>query len=555
MPSAPKTLAPKALATALILTLPLAANAQTAAGLAGKVSSAEEGAMEGVVVSAKREGSTITVSVVTDAQGHFAFPADRLAPGHYTLKARATGYELSAPAAADIDAGKAATADLALRKTRNLAAQMTNAEWIESMPGTDAQKNFLLNCNSCHTYERIVKSTYDADGFMQIFQRMASYYPGSTPLKPQPLAGSATREGIGHSGELRKSAEWLASVNLSAQETWSWPLKTMPRLKGRSTHVVITEYDMPNPKIEPHDVLLDNKGTVWYSDFGQMFLGSLDPATGKVTQYPIPQTKKDWPLGTLDLETDKNDDLWIGVMYQASLAKFDKANGTFQTFPIPKPWDSDGAQFGHLAINAAGVDGKVWIKNSDGGKIYRMDLANDKFEDLGAFTDPKSGKRIGSYGIHADSKNNLYLLDFAAGDIARIDAKTKELSVFYTPTPNSRPRRGRVDSQDRVWFAEYGANGVGVLDPASGQIKEWKIPTKWSAPYDVILGKDGNAWTGSMMTDRVSRIDVKTGEIVEYPMPRSTNIRRVFVDDRTTPGTLWIGNNHGASIVKVEPLD
>ena len=94
-----------------------------------------------------------------------------------------------------------------------------------------------------------------------------------------------------------------------------------------------------------------------------------------------------------------------------------------------------------------------------------------------------------------------------------------------------------------------------AFDPASGQIKEWKIPTKWSAPYDVILGKDGNAWTGSMMTDRVSRIDVKTGEIVEYPMPRSTNIRRVFVDDRTTPGTLWIGNNHGASIVKVEPLD
>jgi hypothetical protein len=40
------------------------AQAQLAAALAGKVSSQEEGAMEGVVVSAKRKGSTIMVSVI-----------------------------------------------------------------------------------------------------------------------------------------------------------------------------------------------------------------------------------------------------------------------------------------------------------------------------------------------------------------------------------------------------------------------------------------------------------------------------------------------------------
>jgi len=34
-----------------------------------------------------------------------------------------------------------------------------------------------------------------------------------------------------------------------------------------------------------------------------------------------------------------------------------------------------------------------------------------------------------------------------------------------------------------------------------------------------------------------------------------TNIRRVFVDNRTTPPTFWVGNNHGASIVRLEPLD
>ena len=133
-----------------------------------------------------------------------------------------------------------------------------------------------------------MKSTHDADEFLQVFQRMGHYYPGSTPLKPQRLAGNAATRHRQRSRKRSKTAEWLASINLSQQETWSWPLKTLPRLTGKSTHVIITEYDLPNKLIQPHDVMLDHEGNVWYSDFGQMFLGKMDPKTGKVTQYPIP---------------------------------------------------------------------------------------------------------------------------------------------------------------------------------------------------------------------------------------------------------------------------
>ena len=36
---------------------------------------------------------------------------------------------------------------------------------------------------------------------------------------------------------------------------------------------------------------------------------------------------------------------------------------------------------------------------------------------------------------------------------------------------------------------------------------------------------------------------------------REAFIRRVFVDSSTTPVTFWVGSNHGASIIKLEPLD
>src|SRR5438309_10024829 len=89
------------------------AAAQTA--LAGKVSSAEEGAMEGVLVSAKRAGSTVTITVVSDKEGRYGFPAAKLEPGRYALRIRAIGYDLDGPAAAEVAAGRTATLELRLR--------------------------------------------------------------------------------------------------------------------------------------------------------------------------------------------------------------------------------------------------------------------------------------------------------------------------------------------------------------------------------------------------------------------------------------------------------
>jgi hypothetical protein len=33
------------------------------------------------------------------------------------------------------------------------------------------------------------------------------------------------------------------------------------------------------------------------------------------------------------------------------------------------------------------------------------------------------------------------------------------------------------------------------------------------------------------------------------------NVRRVDVDKSVNPSQLWIGNNHGAALIRVEPLE
>jgi virginiamycin B lyase len=528
--------------------------AQNAAALSGGISSDREPRMEGVIVSAKRADSTITVSVVSDETGRYQFPAGRLPDGQYALSIRAAGYVIDKPVSVDLVNGKPAIADLHLSPTHDLAAQLSNAEWLASAPGADNVKRQLLNCTDCHSLQRIFMSQHTSSEFRQVFERMGGYYPGATDLEPQRLIGAHRRPPL-PAGVEQDVANYLASVNLSTSEERSFDLKTFPRPQGRATKVIMTEYALPRREIQPHDVVVDRDGMIWYSNFGEQYLSRLDPNTGKVTDFPIPVQKPGYPVGTLDLELDAYGNLFIGLMYQSGVAKFDRASQTFRIYPIPADWQKEATQQSHISVAATKVDGKAWVKNSDGSQVMRLDLDSGTYENLGTFRNPANNKPIGIYGIYADQQNDAYILEFPFGGIGKIDAKTGHLAYYPAPTDNARARRGRVDQKNRLWFAEFGANGIGLFDPVAEKITEWKLPLPWEAPYDVVADKNGEVWEVNETSDRLGRLDPATGAITEYLLPRYANLRRVFVDDRSSPVAVWVGNNLAASIIKVEPLD
>ena len=528
-----------------------AAAASQAAALTGQVTSQEEGKMEGVVVSAKKDGSTVTVSVVTDKDGHYGFPADRLEPGHYSVAIRAVGYDLDGPGTADVAAAQTTTADLKLRKTKNLVSQLTNAEWMISVPGTEDQKAMLLNCNGCHTLERVVRSTHDANEWTQVVHRMMGYAAVSQPIKPQRMNDPAR---AGTPEQYRKVAEYLATINLSSTPQWEYQLKTLPRPTGRATHVIMTEYGLPRPEIEPHDVLVDAQGMVWYSDFGELFISKFDPKTLKLTEYPVKEFKPGFPVGSLDLEPDPKDGtLWFDTMYQAAIGNLDPKTEKINYYPMPPEFNNIGVQLNFLGLHHE-VDGKVWTKNVGNQNVYRIDLATGKWERFEPVKDLPGGP-YSIYQVLSDSQNNLWMAEFNEGHIGKIDAKTTKATWWNLPTPHARARRMRMDDQDRLWFTEYRGNKLAMFDTKTEKITEWPLPTPWSGPYRVSFDKNGELWTGSETNDRVTRLDPETGQSIEYLLPKETNMRNSFVDNTTTPVTFWAGSNHGAALVKVEPLD
>jgi virginiamycin B lyase len=542
---------------ALLLGYPpsLVAQRDHAVALGGRVTSAEEGPMEGVLVSARRAGATVTTTVVTDRQGHYEFPSARLEPGEYALRIRAIGYELEDAVTVPIRAHHASGADLKLRKASEIASQLTNAEWLASMPGTPEQMASMRGCAHCHTLDLVTRSRHDANQFVSVIERMAGYPPLAFPLMPQrtpaPRIGGGAVQAERQQQARRRQAEHLASINLSAGPQWSYSLKTLPRPTGDATRVIYTEYDLPKRTRQPHDVIVDSAGMAWYASFGEQILGKLDPRTATVTEYPIPLLKPGAPTGILGMRFDRDENLWMGMQFQGGIAKFDQKTEKFQTWSLPPALNGDHVQINQVSPDRHHIDGKVWLQDAGTYTVLRLDVRSGTFEVFEPYKIP----RPNVYDVIPDSKNNGFFLVMGAEEVGKIDALTGKISIYKTPTPGSGPRRGMMDAQDRLWFGENRADRIGMFDTRTATFQEWAAPTPGAWPYDVTVDKNGEAWSGGEFNDRILRLNPKTGRFTEYLLPVQTNVRRVFVDNSTTPVTFWVGNNHGASIVKLEPLD
>ncbi|MFZ0520319.1 MAG: carboxypeptidase regulatory-like domain-containing protein [Candidatus Acidiferrales bacterium] len=552
-----------AILIAVVVSFQFSAKAQTAAkaALSGVVSSEAEGKMEGVLVSAKRVGGNISMTVVSDKQGHYSFTPDELLPGQYKLSIRAVGYDLS-QSELTVEVGEQpATADLTLNKSRNLAAQLSSAEWLASLPGTPAQKDELFKCVLCHTAYPIVSSRYDQSSWLVTINRMRNYGPASSLEKPQMLPFHQQQR----PGDV-EFAKYLSSINLSATSQWAFELKTLARPHGDATKVVVTEYDLPRPDAQPHDAVIDSQGMIWYDDFAEPILGRLDPRTGKTKEWALPEIRPDFPGGSLDLELDRNGNPWLGRLLQAGVARFDKNTEKITSWTLPSEYLNAKSRVPFLAF---GPGETVWFVDSWNRSMNLLDPATGHVDHYRAYPDwtpPAIDVGTGNkgpepqghfiYGINADSKGVGYFADMAGGNIGVIDPKTGKGSLYPTPSVNSGPRRMHFDAEDKLWFAENYAFKIALFDPKTKQFREWDDPTPWDSPYDTVPDAKGFVWTGGMVTDLVTRLNPKTGEITQYLLPTlGANIRRADVDNSTKYPSFVVGENHQAKIAIVQPLN
>src|SRR5262249_10518434 len=263
---------------------------------------------------------------------------------------------------------------------------------------------------------------------------MAQYSNNSFYKRPQVRAEARDINRFVPNAE--KVAAYFASINRSSGEQ-KFDLKTMPRVTGAGTHVVITEYALPDETIQPHDVLVDKDGIVWHSDFSGQILGRFDPKTLEHKSFAVPVQREGWPTGALDLEADPHGNLWLGLMFQSGTAKFDVKSQKFEMFKIPADMIKPDSQTAMVGVQNWTVDNRIWLQDPARRGMYRMDLVSGKTE----LFEPFASSAGGPYTVVADTQNNLWFLNFGGEHIGKIDAASGQTTLYPTPTRGSRPRR------------------------------------------------------------------------------------------------------------------
>lgn len=71
---------------------------------------------------------------------------------------------------------------------------------------------------------------------------------------------------------------------------------------------VLKEFTLPNDRTRPRRIALTSDGSIWYGDYTRGFLGRLDPRTGKTEEFAMPSGAMSLPYA---MATDDHDRIWV----------------------------------------------------------------------------------------------------------------------------------------------------------------------------------------------------------------------------------------------------
>lgn len=256
------------------------------------------------------------------------------------------------------------------------------------------------------------------------------------------------------------------------------------------------------PGTNPHTCLVDAQGNVWYTGNRNGTLGRIDPKSGEITVFKVPdETVRD----PHTMVFDKNGNVWFTAQQSNAIGFFDV---TAEKFHIVKPPVAEGNR-------------------------RRSNLP---------------------YGIVLDSKGHPWFNLFAGRYIGTIDPATFELKTYPVGNDSTLNRRIAISADDKIYYTDYRRGRLGMLDPTTGKVSDWALPGgPASLPYGMAIDDQGRVWvaeTGSQPNKLVG-FDPKAGHFFSNTViPGDANtVRHMFFDRKTKQ--LWFGMDAGM-IVKID---
>jgi virginiamycin B lyase len=492
------------------------------------------------------EPNGVRVTVYTNAEGKFEFP--KLQTGTYTLRIP-TPVPFKSYVREDLAVnGQTKLDEIVLERVAEsdnlpaspaLESQLSGAELLWNVPGTAEEKATLQkNCSGCHSWNQIFRNHYDEHSWSLIVDRMMHFSGTAIAVRNKPMSAPDP--------EYDMLVKFLTRVR--GPDSHDAPLRVFPRPHGKSTRVVVTEYELPQQLLALHDASPDAQGNIWFTSHKTRYVGKVDPKTGIATEYEIPLTPGAMP-GTHHAVVDKNGIAWISENWAHQLNRLDPKTGKVTQFRIDSGIPINSPSFGNFAMSP---DGFVW--DSRARHVRKID--------------PETGKIVQEFPLQTESSyDSMISYDgkFWGGSgspnwgntFEILNIETGQWINLNTGSHMATGKRGGFDPYGNTWFG--GADGALIeLDAKARRVQEYWPPTA-PAPftdfYEAMPDKNGEVWAGVLHGREMVRLDPKSSSWTVYQMPEPFAYdRRTYIDSSTHPVTVWYVDYNGY-LVRVQPLD
>jgi streptogramin lyase len=206
-----------------------------------------------------------------------------------------------------------------------------------------------------------------------------------------------------------------------------------------------------------NSMALHPDGTIWATGAGKE-VRKLDPDKVEFKAYPSPSAKAGSPSpGAYGLAVAGDGSVWWAEDEIDKMARVDPATGKVEEFAIP---DVGGHAFPRRMNTDA--NGDLWVALWNAGKLMKID---HKTKEMTIYTPPS--QTGGNYSVIVDKKNGyVWVSEHQVDKIARFDPKTQEWVEFPLPEAESDPRRLDIDptNPNRIFFAGNTPGRVGFVE-------------------------------------------------------------------------------------------
>ena len=158
----------------------------------------------------------------------------------------------------------------------------------------------------------------------------------------------------------------------------------------------LTNFMMPDASVrDPHTMTFDRKGDVWFTAQGAAVVGKLTPADGKIRLWRMERGSR--PYGIL---VDSKDRPWFCLFGRNELGTIDPRTGELKTYTLP----NDRARPRRLAITS---DDAVWYGDYTRGFLGRLDPRSGKVDEWALPSGPMSLP----YAVTSDDRGRIWLAE------------------------------------------------------------------------------------------------------------------------------------------------